>query len=246
MPPKRSSSAKPRAPSPKAASPKATPKATPKLTPAQPAVVAETAPEKKPEPVAEKKPVEEPVETKKEEPAAPAAPKGWANIVRSDKPQGAKTVVSVVDPTKKVAPVVEEKKVEKVAAKTEEASATAAAPAPKERERERERRAAPIFYDIFVKGFPETIKESEVPEALGLSVAVSNTKIDTKNDKTGTQRAFVYIKLSQEDLAKQGTTRDAAIEKIISDNKNAKFAGRRLNVETIKERFEDAASKGKK
>lgn len=206
----------------KGTTPSVTPKVAPAPTPAAtPAPVSVAVEEKKEEVVAK-------VEEKKEE--APAAPKGWANIVRSDKPLAAKPVVSVVDPTKKVAPAVEKKE---EAVKTEKKEK-------KEDEEKKERRsnksAAPIFYDIFVKGFPEGTTEGDVASALGLKVAISNTKIDTKEDKSGVRRVFVYVKFSAEDLAKQSLTREDAIANVISSNKNTKVGNSRLSVEEVKEK----------
>lgn len=212
----------------------ATPQVTPKVVPAPaPATVATPVAAPVAAPAVEEKVVE------KVEEKAPEAPKGWASIVRSDK-TGPKTVVSVVDPTKKVPvvekkEVVEEKKVEKKEKKEEEAP----------KEKRSPKNPTPIFYDIFVKGFPESITEADVPAALGLKVAVANIKKDSKEDKSGIRRVFVYIKFSEEDLVKQGKSRADAIAEIVAANKNTKYNTNRLSVEEVKERYNSDGSVAK-
>lgn len=256
----------------KDATPQVTPKVAPKAaTPAEEKKVEEkpaaAAPAPVPAPAAEEKkaPVKE---EKKAEEEKPAAPKGWASIVRADK-TAAKAVISVIDPTKKVEKKEEkveekrEEKEEKKEKKSERKSERKAAPktegaeeeankgeekekgekseksekSEKKNERRSNKGAGPIFYDVFIKGFPEGTTDADIRTALVTKIAIANTKIDTKEDKSGVKRVFVYVKLSAEDLAKQSTTREEAIAAIVTANKNAKHNGARLSVEEVKERF---------
>lgn len=220
-----------------------TPQVTPQVTPKVAPKAATPAEEKKVEeaPVAVAPVAAPKVEEEKKVEEAPAAPKGWANIVRADK-TGPKVVVSVVDPTKKVAPKEEKKTEEKAEGekkpKGERKPKAEGEEAPEgAKERRSNRAATPIFYDVFVKGFPVGTAEADITAALSITVAISNVKVDTKEDRGGVKRVFVYIKLSAEDLAAQKLTREAAIAAIVAANKGAKHNGSRLTVEEVKERF---------
>lgn len=231
----------------------ATPQVTPKVAPKAAAPAEEKKVEEAPvvaaPVVVEEKKAPAKTEEKKVEEEKPAAPKGWANIVRADK-VAAKAVVSVIDPTKKVEKKEEkaeektekvekkERKSEKKAPKTEgEEEQKSEEKTEKKNERRSNKGSGPIFYDVFIKGFPEGTTDADIRAALVTKVAIANTKIDTKEDKSGVKRVFVYVKLSAEDLTKQGLTREEAIAAVVTANKNAKHNGSRLSVEEVKERF---------
>lgn len=233
-----------------------TPQVTPKVAPKAAAPVEEKKVEEAPvvaaAPVAvEEKKAPAKTEEKKVEEEKPAAPKGWANIVRADKTV-AKAVVSVIDPTKKVEkkeekteekekPEKKERKSEKKSQNKTEGEEESKGEEKEKSEKKNERRSnkgsGPIFYDVFIKGFPEGTTDADIRAALVTKVAIANTKIDTKEDKSGVKRVFVYVKLSAEDLTKQGVTREEAIAAIVTANKSAKHNGSRLSVEEVKERF---------